>query len=97
MIKKPASAAAVEQPPSTPAAARAASDARSLHVGNLHSAATRDMLLAMIQNLAADEEKQSREERRMPSTRQISSLLDRARTPAKTTAESKPRAVSKRG
>jgi hypothetical protein len=42
-------------------------------------AATRDMLLAMIHNLAADEQKQSLEERRMPSTRQISSLLDRAR------------------
>jgi hypothetical protein len=37
------------------------------------------MLLAMIHNLAADEQKQSLEERRMPSTRQISSLLDRAR------------------
>jgi DNA-binding MarR family transcriptional regulator len=42
-------------------------------------AAARDMLLKMIHNLAADEQKQSREERRMPSTRQISSLLDRAR------------------
>ena len=42
-------------------------------------AAARDMLLKMIHNLAADEQKQSLEERRMPSTRQISSLLDRAR------------------
>jgi hypothetical protein len=40
------------------------------------------MLLKMIHNLAEDESDQSRKERRMPSTRQISSLLDRARKPA---------------
>ena len=44
-------------------------------------AIARDMMLTMIANLAADEEEQSRKERRMPSTRQISSLLEQARKP----------------
>ena len=44
-------------------------------------AVARDMMLTMIANLAADEEEQSRKERRMPSTRQISSLLEQARKP----------------
>ena len=58
-------------------------------------AAARDMLLRMIHNLAADEQKQSLEERRMPSTRQISSLLDRARKPVKVDADSKLRPMGK--
>jgi hypothetical protein len=46
------------------------------------------MMLTMIANLAADEEEQSRKERRMPSTRQISSLLEQARKPARRKAQS---------
>jgi DNA-binding MarR family transcriptional regulator len=41
-------------------------------------AATRDMLITMIQNLARDEEEQLKTKRRMPSTRELSSLADRA-------------------
>ena len=49
-------------------------------------AAARDMLLTIIRNLARDEEQQSLKERRMPSTRQLSSLLERARKPARKSA-----------
>ncbi len=60
-------------------------------------AATRDMLLKMIHNLAEDENEQSRKERRMPSTRQISSLLDQARKPARPTSQGKMRNLATRG
>jgi DNA-binding MarR family transcriptional regulator len=46
-------------------------------------AAARDLMLLMIQNLARDEEEQFRKERRMPSTRQISSLREKASKPAR--------------
>ena len=58
-------------------------------------AAARDMLLKMIHNLAQDEAEQSRKERRMPSTRQISSLLDRARKPARPKAQTKVRSKAR--
>ena len=53
--------------------------------------AARDMLLTMIHNLAQDEDVQSLKERRMPSTRQISDLLERARKPVRTKPERKAR------
>lgn len=59
--------------------------------------AARDMLLTMIQNLALDEEEQSLKERRMPSTRQISSLLERARKPAPQTMAGKARSRARSG
>ena len=59
-------------------------------------AAARDMLLKMIHNLAEDESDQSRKERRMPSTRQISSLLDRARKPARAAAQAGARKPARR-
>lgn len=52
-------------------------------------AIARDMMLTMIANLVADEEEQSRKQRRMPSTRQISSLLEQARKPIRKRASSR--------
>jgi DNA-binding MarR family transcriptional regulator len=55
-------------------------------------AVARDMLLTMIQNLADDEVAQLAGERRMPSTRELSSRIEQAETADRATRERKPRA-----
>jgi DNA-binding MarR family transcriptional regulator len=54
-------------------------------------AATRRTLLALVANLAADEEASSEPQRRIPSTRELSRLLDGAAVRRKTAVRGHPR------
>jgi DNA-binding MarR family transcriptional regulator len=58
-------------------------------VGSDAIAAAREMLLIMIQNLARDEIEQMAAKRRMPSTRELSSLADRGKSRIRKPAASK--------